>query len=226
MKNMLDLERKAHACMRCKQTSPDLREIILYPPVYSFGDPKSKEIIVVGLNPSRKEYDNNFLLNSPDIVERRKFQLTYFERLEYKYFKKIEGFFEGKVKKKICWVNSPWEKVGYLDLVKCPTTPLKGGQWSKVPKKWRKELIKNCEGYLKEQLKLYKSKIILPYGVDVCKWFAKYLNLEYKKFEAKRAQLNNREVCLLFIPQRQGPYSKPEISRVKERILKMLTHKG
>lgn len=218
---MLDLERKVHNCMKCKQTH--LRKIIPYPPVYSFGDPKGKEIIVVGQNPSSREYVNGYLSNSPNIEERRKSQLTYFERRKYRYFNTLEIFFRDEVKEKIGWVYSPWEKVGYLDLVKCPTTPLKGsGQWSKISKRQQEGLIRNCEGYLKEQLNLYKPKVILPYGADVCRWFAKYLNLRYGSFEDRKAQVNNREVFLLFIPQRQGPYSEPEILWVQNKILKML----
>jgi len=224
MKDMLDLERKVHNCMKCKQTH--LRKILPYPPVYSFGDPKGKEIMVVGQNPSSREYINGYLSNSPNIEERRKSQLTYFEHRKYPYFDEIEKFLGGIVREKIGWVNLPWEKVGYLDLVKCPTTPLKvSGQWSRISKGQQEMLIRNCEGYLKEQLDFYKPKIILPYGADVGKWFAKYLNVRYEQFEDEKARLNNREVNLLFIPQRQGPHSKPEILWVRNKILKILRNK-
>lgn len=221
MEDLVDLERKVHNCMKCKQTY--LHKILPYPPVYSFGNPEGKEIMVVGQNPSSREYVNGYLSNSPNIEERRKSQLTYFERRKYPYFNEIERFLGGKVREKIEWVNSPWEKVGYLDLVKCPTTSLTGsGQWSKIGKRQQEMLIRNCEGYLKEQLSLYKPKIILPYGADVSKWFAKYLDVEYEPFEDKKAQLNNREVNLLFVPQRQGPHTKPEILWVQSRMLKIL----
>ncbi|MEM3011511.1 MAG: hypothetical protein QXE76_06845, partial [Candidatus Bathyarchaeia archaeon] len=91
--------------------------------------------------------------------------------------------------------------------------------WSKINKTLRREFIRNCEGYLKEQLNLYKPQIILPYGVDVGRWFANYLNLKYEQFEDKDAQLNNTRVHVLFIPQRQGPHSKPEIRWVRRKIL-------
>jgi len=217
---MLDLEKKVHNCVKCKQTF--LREIVSYHPVYSFGDPDGKEILVVGLNPSAREYSNDYLSNSPNIEERRKSQLTYFKCRKYKYFNEIERFFGDEVKKKICWIRSPWEKVGHLDLVKCPTTSDRG-QWNKISKRQQEELVRNCVGYLNEQLKLYKPKIIIPYGVYVGRWFAKYLKLNYEKFEDKKAQLNNREVHILFIPQRQGPHSKPEIVWIRKKMLKMLS---
>lgn len=221
MNGMLDLEKKIHNCTKCKQTN--LHKILPYPPVYSFGDPYGKEIIIVGQNPSSREYVNGYLSASPNIEERRKSQLTYFKRRKYPYFDEIERFLGGKVRNKIGWVDSPWEKVGYLDLVKCPTTPLiDSGQWSRISTRQQKMLIENCEGFLKEQLNLYKPKIILTYGADVGKWLAECLNVRYEQFEDKKARMGNREVNLLFIPQRQGSHTKPEILWVRDKILKML----
>lgn len=218
---MIDLERRVHNCTICKQT--DLRKILRYPPVYSFGDLKGKGILVVGQNPSSREYINGYLSNSHDIERRRKSQLTYFENRRYSYFNEIERFLGGKVKNKIGWADSPWEKVGYLDLVKCPTTPSTGsGQWSRIGTRQQEVLIRNCEGYLKEQLRLYKPKIILSYGADVGRWFARYLKARYEPFEDEKSQLDSGEVNLLFIPQRQGPHTKPEILWVRNKILKIL----
>lgn len=221
MNNMLDLEKKIHNCTKCKQT--DLRKILPYPPVYSFGNPYGKEIMVVGQNPSSREYISGYLSDSPNIEERRKSQLTYFERRKYPYFDELERFLGGKAREMIGWIDSPWEKVGYLDLVKCPTTPLTGsGQWSRITPRQQRMLIENCRGYLKEQLNFYKPKIILAYGADVGRWFASYLNVRYEQFEDEIAQINRVEVNLLFIPQRQGPHTKPEILWVHYKILKML----
>lgn len=213
---MLDLENSVHNCVKCKDS---LRDILCGPPIYSFGNLEGKEILVVGMIASEKEYSNNYLSNSPYVEERRKSQLTYFERLKYlpRYFKEIARFFENEVNKKVGWKHMPWEKVGYVDLVKCPARSNVG--WSKINKTLRREFIRNCEGYLKEQLNLYKPQIILPYGVDVGRWFANYLNLKYEQFEDKDAQLNNTRVHVLFIPQRQGPHSKPEIRWVRRKIL-------
>ena len=221
MNDMLDLEKKIHNCTKCRQT--DLRKILLYPPVYSFGDPEGKETMVVGQNPSSREYINGYLSNSLNIKERRKSQLIYLKHRKYSYFDEIQRFFGGKVREKLRWVDSPWEKVGYLDLVKCPTTPLTGsGQWSRISPRPQKMLIENCEGYLKEQLKLYKPKIILSYGADVGRWFAKFLDVRYEQFEDEKTKIGNSVVNLLFIPQRQGPHTKPEILWVQDRILDIL----
>jgi len=218
---MLDLERRVHNCVKCTQMG--LSEILSYPPVYSFGKPEGKKIMVVGLNPSSREYINGYLSHSQNIEERRQSQLTYFARRKYSYFNEIERFFGNEVKDKIGWVNSPWEKVGYSDLVKCPTTPSKSsGQWSKISLRQQEILIRNCEEFLKEQLNLYKPKIILPYGSGVGRWFSKYMHVKYQAFEDEKAQLNNREVCLLFVPQRQGPHTKPEILWVQNKLLEIL----
>jgi len=220
MKEMLDLERRVHNCQKCKQTF--LHEILPYPPVYSFGDLRGKEILVVGMNPSTKEYADGYLSDSLDVNERRKSQLTYFQRRKYRYFNEIERFFGYDLKEKINWIYSPWEKVGYSDLVKCPTKSERG-QWSKISRRQQNELIRNCEGYLKEQLKLYKPKIIISYGADVGKWFANYLNFTYEEFEEKKVSLNTREIFVLCIPQRQGVHSKPEVLWIKNKLLDILS---
>lgn len=237
--NMYDLEMKVHECKKCKENA-ELSDIVQYFPVYSFGNPEGKEIIVVGVNPSSKEYKPRSKDTLPALSdslvsdERRQSQLNY--NFEYNYFKKIKEFFTNELQTKIGWKKNPWEKVGCLDLVKCPTISPKGGQWSNLRKKVQDTIIRNCEGYLMEQLKLLdKIKIIIPLGVDVCKWFAAYLidpstNMkrlgDFKEliFEEREAILpvNNQKTKILFIPQRQGPYSKPEKEYIQKKLLKML----
>ncbi len=220
-----------HNCEKCKGTVPGV--VLPYPPVYSFGNPEGKHIIAVGQNPSSKEYENLFLSRSPNVQERRESQLTYFERRKYSFFDELERFLGGgdeqervlgtKVRERIGWQNSPWEKVGYLDLVKRPTQPINGeGQWSKIPKKAQQTIIGNCESYLSEQLNLYQPKIILAYGADVGRWFSSYFDVLYEEFEERTAQLRGNKANLMFIPQRQGPHSKPEVLWVQAKILKML----
>jgi hypothetical protein len=223
---MLALERKVHSCTKCKQKQC-LKQVLRYPPVYSFGDPSGKDFIVVGQNPSDKEYENRNLSKSHSVAERRKSQLTYFERESiHPFFNEITSFFEAEVKKRMNWIDSPWEKVGYLDLVKCPTRLRKRnrnvGQWSKIGVERQQLLIKNCEVFLKRQLATYKPKIILAYGADVGKWFEKYLDLKCEKFEDTETRLNKRDVRLLFVPQRQGPHSKPELFWIRNKILSMI----
>jgi len=133
VRKLLRLEARVHNCTRCRQNKL-LSEILSYPPVYSFGDPHGKHIMVVGQNPSIREYTDGFLSDDRSIAVRRRSQLNYFEnrKTTYMFFDEIANFFQDKVKERMHWVDSPWEKVGYLDLVKCPTKCAKG-QWSKLP---------------------------------------------------------------------------------------------
>ena len=218
---MNDLETRVHTCEKCQRKG--LHDILPYPPVYSFGNPEGKEIMVVGQNPSSREYIKGFLVDDPDVEKRRKSQLTYFDRRKYLFFNELERFFDGKVKEKLRWINSPWEKLAYLDVVKCPTRSVNGqGQWSKLPQKTQEIIVNNCEGYLIEQLNLYQPRIILAYGVDVGRWFSQHLNVSYEEFEDRTAQLNEKRVSIVFVPQRQGSHSKPEVFWVKNKILKLL----
>lgn len=194
------------------------------PPVYSFGDPAGKQIAVVGQNPSQAEYVSGYLSKSSDIELRRQSQLTYFDRRHYPFFAELEKFFQGRVKELLGWASSPWDKVGYLDLVKCSTTAKNGGQWSKIPQRKQESLVRNCQVYLIAQLELYAPDIVIPYGADVGRWFSRQFNVPYEEFEDRKSQLNKRDVKLLFIPQRQGPHSKPEILWVRHKIASMLSN--
>jgi hypothetical protein len=163
-------------------------------------------------------------VDSPDIEKRTQSQLTYFDRRNYQFFNELERFFDGKIREKIGWANSPWEKVGYLNIIKCPTRLANGqGQWSKIPRKAQRIIMNNCEDYLVEQLNLYNPKIVVAYGVDVCRWFAEKFNVSYEEFEARTAELAGQNIGIVFVPQRQGPHSKPEVIWVQNKILKLLS---
>jgi len=151
-------------------------------------------------------------------------QLTYFERRNYLFFNELERFFSGDVKEEINWINSPWEKVGYLDIVKCPTRPINGqGQWSKIPQKFQQIIMDNCEEYLVNQIKLYQPKVIIAYGADVGRWFAKRFNISYEEFEERNIRLTGKNIAIIFVPQRQGPHSKPEVLWVQNKIINAIT---
>lgn len=218
---MLDLEMKIHQCVKCKKQG--FSDILPYPPVCSFGKPEGKAILVIGQNPSGKEYESGFLSQDVDIEKRRQSQLNYFERRNYLFFDELERFFEGAAKEKIGWTKSPWERIGYLDIVKCPTKALNGqGQWSKIPRKTQEMIVRNCQGYLMEQLDVYKPKAIVAYGADVGRWFSCLLNVAYEDFEDRVGKLAESKVNVLFISQRQGRHSKPEVIWVREKIVKIL----
>ena len=215
---MLAIEKEIHNCKRCRELAA---VNFPYPPVYSFGNPSGKKIILVGINPSVKEFEGNFLLDKEDVRERRHSQLHYFDKEPYNYFKKVTPFLEGPVKEKLGWKESPWERVGVLDLVKCATVK-RGGQWNKLTKTQKQFIIKNCEDYLIQQLKLYLPKFFILYGVGVCEWFQGFLDIEYEKYETFQTIFCNEPVRGIFIPQRQGYHSKPEILWVQDKLQKML----
>jgi len=215
---MHSLESEVHSCRRCKKK---LSGNMPYPPVYSFGDPNGKTVILVGINPSRKEFEEGFLSTSKSIEDRRHSQLSYFERSTYKYFSKIAPFFSGAVKGLLGWEKSPWEKVGVLDLVKC-TTIRKDGQWNKMRQCQKDYILRNCEEFIIKQLRIYKPKIIIPYGVHVCEWLANHLNIPYDKYESFKVKLDRWLTQGIFIPQRQGDHSKPEIQWVQRELAAIL----
>jgi len=211
-----ELEKKVHMCKICNQT--DLKDAIFHHPVYSFGDPSGKEILVVGINPSTKEFEGKYLSESGDLSERHQSQMAYFQQHYYDFFKKIEEFFGGKVKEKIGWVDSPWEKIGFIDLVKCSTRTAKG-QWGGLKGSQKTRLIKNCQKHLINQLEELKPKIIIPYGAKVCKWFSKRYNIAYEPFTSQIVFTEGKETRILFLNQKQGPYSKDTIEKIRNEIL-------
>jgi len=223
------LESEVHKCILCK---PKYCEIMPFPPVYSFGDPAGKPVILIGLNPSRKEFEakkgKRFLSISENAEDRRACQLSYFERKPHTYFKNVVQFFEGAAKKKLGYKKIPWEKVGVLDLVKCATV-IEEGQWSELSDGQQDELIENCERHLIKQLKLYSPRVVIPYGVDVCKWFRANdpQNSLSKKdpidgYTTFKAIIEGETFHGLYVPQRQGPHSKPEIEWVQTELARLL----
>jgi hypothetical protein len=86
----------------------------------------------------------------------------------------------------------------------------------------RHQLIDNCESYLEKQLKQYAPRVIIAYGRDVGKWFEKKWRVQYKPFETAPMPLGNRQVQLLFVTQKQGPHSEPEVLHIEEKIVACL----
>lgn len=213
-----ELEKKVHTCKICHHT--DLDEVIFHYPVYSFGGLKGKEILVVGINPSTREYEDKYLSESNNPLERHQSQLTYFQRNYYNFFNKIEAFFEGQVQERIGWIHSPWEKVGFVDLVKCPSRSGKT-QWGGLRTKQKRELILNCQNHLVNQLDQLQPKIIVPYGADVCKWFSRQYNITFKPFTSQTITTNGTETRILFLYQKQGPYSKDTIQKIRNEMLQI-----
>jgi hypothetical protein len=217
-------------CKRCR--SGELGGFVYYSPVYSFGDPEGKKIIVVAHNPSTREFEDYgegqtrpYLINEGSVEERLKDQLTYFDRPYYEnFFKKIETFFEGENQSLLGWDRNCWEKVGFLDFTKCSTRTDKG-QWRTLKPYLRAQMIENCEGYLLSQLELYKPRAILAYGALVGEWFGDKYGVGYSNPSASTIKTSYSDsVKLVFLYQRQGrqPHSLSEVTFVRSELARAL----
>lgn len=199
---MTELEYKVHTCRDCY---PKYRCVVRYYPVYSFHGLDGKPIWVVAINPSTAEYKRGFLSNSLDIVERRHSQQSYFSREHYtRFFGKVEGFFEGEVRGQVVqWSSTPWEKVGFTDLVKC-ATKLRGkkGQFSSLEPGQRQEITGECDRHLKCQLSAYRPKLVVAYGAPVCDWFSRHFmeNRAWSEYDARLSK--DHAFAVSFVTQR------------------------
>lgn len=208
-KQQLDI----HKCNKCKLDQA-LENVIKHYPVISFGPLENKPILVVGLNPSTREYEDNYILSSDDPSIRHTSQMTYFDSGFYGFFNKVEQFFKGTAKNTVGWEKKPWEKVGFTDLAKCPTRR-NDGQWSKLKPSQRKLIINYCQGYLISQIKEVLPRLIIAYGTDVCRWF----NPEYIRSRDAFTTIRWLDAFpVVLVPQTQGGYSRPEISKIQNEI--------
>ena len=167
-----DDETLAKEALRCRYCWNDRRTGHLMAegayPIYSFGNPVGKRVIVIGLNPSLGEYTEGHLTRSEGWRRRRKEQLGYFARGRYKaYFRHLEDYFEGVGD---LLGERVWEKIGYLDLVKCPISKDGSTRWSMLEEQESEALIGSCEIFLKAQLKIYRPRLVIAHGRDVAKW--------------------------------------------------------
>jgi len=130
MKNRIDhiLMKEILRCRKCKDQD-DIAKFLPNGclPVCCFGDPIGKKIVVVGINPSKAEYDSGFLAKDTDRALES--QIRYFDRRKYRYFDEVKRFSdEHLLRAKFGITGDLWEKVGYLDLVKCVTSVKKNEQ--------------------------------------------------------------------------------------------------
>jgi len=218
------LEYEVHNCMKC---NAEYNSVMCFYPVYSFGNPFGKKIIVIGLNPSTQEYEKGFLRDDFSVENRRFAQLKYFKRPYYKFFfGKIEDFFKGEIKSKLGYRRNVWESVGYLDLVKCPTKIDKNGkaeQWSGLDNSQKKGIIDNCKDYLLKQLELYKPELIIPYGKNICEHIGEIFNVFPKKYGITKIKINSYNLNVLFLYQIQGHrHSDSEVSKIQSLILSLI----
>ena len=224
MLSIEQLEYEVHNCVKCKE---EHHSVICFYPVYSFGNPLGKKIIVIGLNPSTQEYEKGFLLDDFSVEHRRFAQLKYFKRPYYTFFfGKIEDFFQGEIKTKLGYRRNVWENVGYLDLVKCPTridTNGKTEQWSGLGDSQKDDIIDNCKAFLLNQLDLYKPELIIPYGKNICEQIGDIFNVFPKKYGVTEIKINSHNLNVLFLYQIQRHrHSDSEISKIQSLILSLI----
>jgi len=208
-------------CRECKNQTDITRH---FPddclPVCCFGDPLGKKVFVVGINPSKAEYGSGYL--ERDVGKALESQMTYFDRREYRFFEEIARFFDDDViTTKLGIVKSLWEQVGYLDLVKCVTAK-NNEQWNGLKASEKRAIIENCQVFLERQLGLYQPRLIIAYGKDVGMWFGvKDSDKEEFNIIPSHRKLGF-QYEVIYVPQRQGKHSRPEVNEVKEKIKKAL----
>jgi uracil-DNA glycosylase len=215
-----DFNKSIHTCTKCKELP--FGYIIKYYPIVSFGNPLNKSILVVGLNPSTNEYKYNFVKNSTIIEDRHTSQMDYFKQEPYQFFINLGKFFENPVKDKIGWIQSPWEKIGYLDIVKCPTRkqPQDKNQWGSLSKDEKRRILLNCSPYLKIQLRSLTPKLVMAYGADLCRWFYPKYEAVKDAFTVKKCKISSNLMSdVILIPQNQIGHSTEIIEKVKKTIV-------
>ncbi len=228
MAELTEFEYSVHNCTKCKVA--ELDDIIQYYPVFSFGNPQNKPLLVVGLNPSTWEYSSNFLSSSKYPVIRHKSQMNYFNNLRdenkkiYTFFKNLAKLFNEDAKLALNWLNTPWEKVGFIDMVKCPTR-YNDGQWTSIkPESRQKKIISNCENYLIKQLEILKPKTIMAYGADVCRWFYPSYKDSNDRFTAINREINNQITTIILVPQTHGRHAEKDIEKIQKKVKEVITN--
>jgi uracil-DNA glycosylase len=214
-----EFEEQVHNCVKCKDQS--FGYAVKYYPIISFGDPENKPIAVVGLNPSTREYEDKYVSDSASNKERHRSQLNYFKKKPYTFFKNLAKYFDNPVRSKLGWVRFPWEKVGYLDIVKCPVRayPKAGSQWGSISPMERKAIISKCSPYLIIQLEQLEPKLVMAYGADVCRWFYPDYTPD-NAFTVKQCKipLTEQNLDVVLVPQTRGSHTVEVIEKVKKAI--------
>jgi len=118
---------------------------------------------------------------------------------------------------------APWEKVGYLNVVKC-VTKANNGQWSKVPPSEKKTIMENCQGYLVEQMLLYKPQLIVAYGKPACDWFGKYSTPPPRNYGSSTISIEDKSrivsSAIAFVYQKHGGHFNPdEMGKIRGAIV-------
>ena len=221
--DMTDLERNVHNCRDCY---PEYECVMRRYPVYSFGRLHGKLIWVVPINPSTAEHEQGFLSTSPKTEHRRHSQQSYFSGVYYRFFfDPVAQFFGGEVQEQVVqWNETPWEKVGFTDLVKCATKRSgKPGQFSSLTLSQRQKIAEKCGKHLKCQLSTYRPKLVVAYGAPVRAWFAKQFTpgQTYMNLGTMRVKETAHDFAVVFVDQPSPPgreFAPQEIQRIQGAI--------
>jgi hypothetical protein len=210
MKRILECE----ACRKFKYVN-----LKKYPPICCFGEPLGKKAFVIGINPSRREYEPKEYVKK-DRKYALKSQLQYFKKKPYGFFDEIARFFNDSEIGEKFGAGTVWDRVAILDLVKCVTIVGKDEQWNGLKTSEKNTIIGNCQHFLIEQLSPYRPELIIAYGKDVGMWFKSNKDPTYE--EEFNFIANPRKLAfsyqLIYVPQRQGKHSRPEVNEVKAKI--------
>lgn len=158
-----------------------------YPAVWFFGRPENKKVFIVGLNPSMSEFTKGFIrYQGLDEGQYEAHLREYFDRGHYAFFEDLMPIFKNdELAMKMGYSLHPWDRVGYLDIVKCPTR----GGWESFKKNrdcFNKVLL-NCRKYIDDQFKSYAPRILLLCGGDARKmWFEKSFKRSIKENTLRR----------------------------------------
>jgi uracil-DNA glycosylase len=156
MKDSIEkLARDVYICENCKGLSVERKTDKGLVPEFMVGHFEAK-IWVVSLNPMLKK-EHEGLMNPNDAKD---FE-SYVKR-SYNFDFDHHPFFK-RIKRRIFPEDWEWGvDVAHVDLVKCGSREIK--------KKYEKAKD-NCCGYLEQQIKLLKPKLIIANGIAVSKWF-------------------------------------------------------
>ena len=225
MKIRIDYElmNKILHCRKCKDQKglgEHLQSDCL--PVCCFGDPIGRKVFVVGINPSKAEYDSEFL--AKDINKALESQIKYFDKREYRFFDEVKRFFNDElIRTRLGIIRSLWEKVGYLDLVKCVTTANRNEQWNGLKASEKRKIVDNCQDFLKRQLNLYRPKLLIAYGKDVGAWFrGRDLSYDEQFSFIQSPRKLEFQYQAIYVPQTQGRHSRPEVNEIQVKIKEAL----
>jgi len=147
------MNKSTHICNLCENNSLTFESKYYRPEEYFEGNPKAK-VWIIGLNP---KLDDD---NKKHTDQKKKELREYFKengKTIHSYFKAFK-----KVSEQLFDMFEK-DEAAHTDIVKCATN-----SFTFTSNKVRKDVIKNCQPYLIEQIKKYQPDLIICNGAAVC----------------------------------------------------------